>query len=155
MVRFWTCLKGKPIGFADTEHGCERRAQGIWPHHQQEGAAWNRERGEERRERREEEGKESSLEDSEVFLLTRGGLAGWRKETEWVSSPTGGAYTVCQVKAGNGSFKEAGVPNVWHSALKDGEGTGKPRREHPGNHAGRGAEQGTALTHRRDHHCLH
>ena len=108
MVGFWTCLKGKPIGFVDTEHGCERRAQGIWLHHQ-EGAAWNLERGEERRERGEEEGKESSLEESEVFLLTRGGLAGWRKETEWVSSPTGGTYTVCQVKAGNGLDEEKGL----------------------------------------------
>lgn len=35
-----------------------------------------------------------------------------------------------------GSFKEDGVQNVWHSALKDGEGTGKPRREHPDNHTG-------------------
>lgn len=56
----------------------------------------------------EQRGGEGREEETE---LTRGAqglppdlenLAEWRKETEWVSSPTGGTYTVCQVKAGNG-----------------------------------------------------
>ena len=77
MVRFWTCLKGKPVGFADTEHGCERRAQGIWPHHQQEGAAWKLERGEEGKEGR---GGERELTRGQRGLPPDSGRSGRVKE---------------------------------------------------------------------------